>query len=89
MITNVKMVEGKNLKTIYSFYLMFDNFFFFVRCKKATESYVCDCQPGYEADDCSANINECLSNQCKNSAECIDGIANYTCQCKAGWIGTL
>ncbi|KAE9538509.1 hypothetical protein AGLY_005608 [Aphis glycines] len=59
------------------------------RCKKATESYVCECQPGYEADDCSVNINECLSNQCKNGAECIDGIANYTCHCNAGWTGTF
>lgn len=59
------------------------------RCKKATESYICECQLGYEADDCSININECLSNQCKNEAECIDGIANYTCQCKTGWTGEL
>ncbi|VVC29041.1 Hypothetical protein CINCED_3A018849 [Cinara cedri] len=59
------------------------------RCKKATESYVCECQPGYEADDCSTNINECLSNQCKNEAVCIDGIANYTCKCNPGWTGTF
>jgi len=75
-------------KTIYTFYLLF-NVFYFIRCKKATESYVCECQPGYEADDCSVNINECLSNQCKNGAECIDGIANYTCHCNAGWTGIL
>lgn len=82
-------MEGKNLKTIFFLFVVWHFFFLFVRCKKATESYVCECQPGYEADDCSVNINECLSNQCKNSAECIDGIANYICQCKAGWIGTL
>ncbi|XP_050532124.1 protein crumbs isoform X2 [Daktulosphaira vitifoliae] len=57
------------------------------RCKKATESYVCECPSGYEADDCSININECLPNQCQNEAECIDGIANYTCNCKTGWTG--
>ncbi|XP_050423737.1 protein crumbs isoform X2 [Adelges cooleyi] len=57
------------------------------RCKKATESYLCECPAGYEAEDCSVNINECISNQCQNGAECIDGIANYTCECKIGWTG--
>lgn len=81
------MMEG-TISLLYISYLSSAIFYYF-RCKKATESYVCECQPGYEADDCSFNINECLSNQCKNEAECIDGIANYTCQCKTGWTGTL
>lgn len=72
--------------------IIYFNLFFkkkIFRCKKATESYVCECEPGYEADDCSVNINECLSNQCQHGAECIDGIANYTCLCKTGWTGLL
>lgn len=75
-------------------YILFINYFtkfnyFTFSCKKATESYICECQPGYEADDCSVNIDECLTNQCKNAAKCIDEIANYTCQCQTGWTGTL
>lgn len=87
MIQNAKIVEGIFLTVNYLFFSLYFECFFF-RCKKATESYVCECQPGYEADDCSLNIDECLSNQCKHDAECIDQIANYTCKCKTGWTGT-
>ncbi len=33
---------------------------------------------------CEDNINECLEAPCNNGASCIDGINNFTCQCKTG-----
>lgn len=55
----------------------------------ATESYKCQCIPGFDGDDCSNNVNECLENDCKNNSTCIDGINTYTCQCRPGWQGSL
>ncbi len=37
--------------------------------------------------NCDVDINECESNPCKNGAECIDGVNEYTCSCKAGFTG--
>jgi hypothetical protein len=34
------------------------------------------------------DINECQSSPCQNDAECIDGINQYSCTCKAGYTGT-
>ena len=33
------------------------------------------------------DIDECLSNPCKNGGHCIDGINDYDCTCADGWIG--
>ncbi|KAJ8978000.1 hypothetical protein NQ317_004545 [Molorchus minor] len=56
-------------------------------CINSTETYKCNCQPGYAADDCSLNIDECENNQCQNNATCIDGIARYDCECLQGYEG--
>lgn len=56
-------------------------------CSEPTEKYSCDCLPGYEDDDCSVNINECLQAECTNNSTCIDGIASYTCKCLPGYQG--
>lgn len=45
--------------------------------------------PGFEADDCSVNIDECADSKCKHGSKCVDGIANYTCTCTIGWTGWL
>ncbi|WAR08688.1 FBP1-like protein, partial [Mya arenaria] len=35
------------------------------------------------------DINECLSNLCKNGATCVDEVNSYTCQCVDGYDGTF
>ncbi|KAJ8972695.1 hypothetical protein NQ314_000062 [Rhamnusium bicolor] len=57
-------------------------------CINSTETYKCNCQPGYSADDCSIDINECENNQCQNNAACIDMVAKYECECLPGHGGT-
>lgn len=59
-------------------------------CLDKSNSYVCECPPGYDLDDCSQNIDECsIHKKCRNGATCVDGIANFTCVCPTGWQGWL
>ena len=36
----------------------------------------------------SADINDCMEEPCNNNGTCTDGIADYTCTCPLGYIGT-
>lgn len=56
-------------------------------CSNPSDKYACDCHPGYALDDCSENIDECLTARCTNNSTCIDGIASYTCDCSPGYDG--
>ncbi len=50
----------------------------------------CDiCPTGYGGVDCEININDCDSSPCANGATCVDGVNRFSCQCRAGWNGTL
>lgn len=39
-------------------------------------------------EDCSINIDECLSNPCLNNGTCWDFANGYRCQCGPGFLGT-
>uniref|UniRef100_A0A6B2E8N3 Putative cadherin egf lag seven-pass g-type receptor n=1 Tax=Phlebotomus kandelakii TaxID=1109342 RepID=A0A6B2E8N3_9DIPT len=56
-------------------------------CSNASDQYACECPLGYDGDNCSENIDECLAAECTNNSTCIDGIANYTCYCTPGYEG--
>ena len=59
------------------------------KCMNPSEKFECDCLPGFEDPLCGTNINECqIGNKCRNGV-CVDGIANYTCECNVGWKGWL
>ena len=57
-------------------------------CKDPYNEFECTCPVGFEDALCSTNIDECANSQCQNGA-CVDGIANYTCSCDAGWTGWM
>ena len=42
---------------------------------------------GYEDEQCMTEIDECLSNPCRNNATCIDRISEYYCQCTESFAG--
>ena len=33
------------------------------------------------------DIDECVSHSCRNGGSCIDGVNNYSCACKTGFVG--
>ena len=35
-----------------------------------------------------ADINDCMEEPCNNNGTCTDGIADYTCTCPLGYIGS-
>lgn len=57
------------------------------QCMNHETDYKCNCTLGYEKDDCSQNIDECLHSVCENNSTCIDGIGKYDCHCLAGYEG--
>ena len=42
---------------------------------------------GYEGRDCDQEIDECLRFEPCERGSCVDGIADYTCECESGWGG--
>lgn len=57
-------------------------------CTDPGEIFECSCPLGFEDPWCSTNIDECVDSRCINGI-CIDGVANYTCNCTPGWTGWL
>ena len=57
-------------------------------CADPNNVFECTCPVGFEDPLCSTNIDECINSTCDNGV-CVDGVANYTCSCTAGWTGWL
>ncbi|XP_066203928.1 protein HEG homolog 1 isoform X2 [Saccopteryx leptura] len=45
----------------------------------------CVCLPFWQGDDCSVDVNECLSNPCSPLAVCINTQGSFTCRCPVGY----
>lgn len=55
-------------------------FFWWRRCLRSPlffQSYECVCHPGWEGPFCQQEIDECLSQPCKNNATCADLLDSY------------
>ena len=45
--------------------------------------------PGWKGDNCTEDIDECLSDPCKNGATCNNFDGGFNCTCVPGYVGTL
>ncbi|XP_072217867.1 protein jagged-2b isoform X1 [Leuresthes tenuis] len=52
-------------------------------------NFTCICDPGFSGIYCHENINDCISNPCRNGGTCIDGVNSFQCFCPDGWEGQL
>ncbi|XDV42015.1 hypothetical protein PO909_010772 [Leuciscus waleckii] len=52
-------------------------------------NFTCTCELGFTGAYCHENINDCVSNPCRNGGTCIDGISSFQCFCSDGWEGDL
>ncbi|CAF0912447.1 unnamed protein product [Didymodactylos carnosus] len=58
-------------------------------CRADFDTYRCECDRGFEGNDCSINIDECLTNNCTMNGVCIDQIGTYICRCYPGFTGVF
>ncbi|XP_064644022.1 uncharacterized protein LOC135497923 isoform X2 [Lineus longissimus] len=55
-------------------------------CTFATPFYKCQCTSGYTGTNCEIEINECMTEPCKNKGQCKnDPPGSYTCYCPKGF----
>nr|XP_005910670.1 PREDICTED: protein HEG homolog 1 [Bos mutus] len=47
--------------------------------------YRCVCSPAWQGDNCSVDVNECLSNPCPPLATCNNTQGSFTCRCPVGY----
>ncbi|XP_015990672.2 protein HEG homolog 1 isoform X3 [Rousettus aegyptiacus] len=50
-----------------------------------SHGYRCMCSPSWQGDDCSVDVNECLSNPCPPLAVCNNTQGSFTCRCPVGY----
>lgn len=58
-------------------------------CTDGYHSYQCECDAGYNGNDCADNIDDCMTNSCQNNATCQDGVNGYSCLCQPDFNGDL
>nr|XP_060631041.1 protein HEG homolog 1 isoform X4 [Anolis sagrei ordinatus] len=50
-----------------------------------TGKFQCQCLPGWQGEDCSIDVDECLSNPCPASAACVNTQGSFKCTCLLGY----
>lgn len=56
-------------------------------CSDVGNRVKCRCQPGFTGARCETNIDDCVSNPCRNAGTCVDGLNDFTCTCTLGFTG--
>ncbi|KAK1165817.1 protein HEG [Acipenser oxyrinchus oxyrinchus] len=45
----------------------------------------CHCPPAWQGDDCSEDVDECLSSLCPADSTCVNTRGSFTCECPLGY----
>ncbi|XP_064218196.1 protein HEG homolog 1 isoform X2 [Aotus nancymaae] len=51
-----------------------------------SRGYHCRCLPSWQGDDCSVDVNECLSSPCPSMATCNNTQGSFICKCPVGYL---
>ncbi|XP_053260371.1 protein HEG homolog 1 [Podarcis raffonei] len=49
------------------------------------DKFQCQCSPGWQGEDCSTDVDECLSNPCPALATCTNTQGSFHCTCSLGY----
>ncbi|XP_012136673.2 cubilin [Megachile rotundata] len=58
------------------------------RCVADGRSFTCVCNPGFTGPTCSAQVEPCNPNPCKNSGVCVFSSGVVTCDCPSTYTGS-
>lgn len=58
-------------------------------CHNSYGSYQCVCVNGWTGNDCSENIDDCVSAACYQGSTCHDRVASFHCECPHGRTGII
>ena len=58
-------------------------------CYDKIADYTCSCINGWDGKNCQNNIDDYISNPCKNDGTCIDKLNDYECICDHAWEGII
>ena len=50
-------------------------------------SGACTCEAGFSGDGCETDDDDCAGVSCGAHQQCLDGVAEYSCECEPTWYG--
>jgi hypothetical protein len=58
-------------------------------CSPAGSGYFCDCNPGWEGDECDVVVDGCDPNPCQHGGTCVVDGDGFRCTCVDGYTGVI
>ncbi|KAI5628082.1 protein HEG precursor, partial [Silurus asotus] len=55
------------------------------KCVLTSDGYRCDCLPAWRGENCTEDVDECVSNPCPQDSVCVNTRGSFSCDCPLGY----